>query len=370
MELDYIKNPPRIVGKSCLKSEPSTAILGKHAFIVCGRHGARACGALDDVLNILRDHNVAYTLFDRCRENPPLELCFEGGRLCAEAGADFVIGIGGGSALDAAKAIALFATNPTAAPEDVFDPTKRPCAPLPLVAIPTTAGTGSEANATGVLTLPGGEVKKSFASELPKLAVLDPQYLATLPYRQALSCALDAFAHSVESYLSPKATEGSREAATFAAGRIYGIIKRPHEAFDADELATLQAAAFAAGHAISVTGTGFPHPMGYSLTTLHGVPHGFACAVFYRHYIKLNESCSTHGRELVNALCRDALGGVSPDEPASLIPSLAKVELSLTEAEIAHHVELIKDAKNFKNSPCVLSDSEKLDIYRELFLRS
>lgn len=359
--------PVRIIrGKGCVGRESEALALGKRAFIVCGSHGAAACGALGDVTEALGKLGIGYTVFDRSRENPPLEICREGGREAAAFSADFVIGIGGGSALDAAKAVALFAKNPQLDGEKIFDKSSEKAPPLPLAAIPTTSGTGSEANATGVLTLPGGLVKKSFASEFPRVSFLDPSYTASLPHRTALSCVLDAFAHATESYLSPKATEASRETAIFAAKTIWSIIKDSPAAFGESEREALQLAACAAGYAISITGTGFPHPMGYSLTTFDGVPHGFACAAFYKSYIEYNLKTPA-GEKLLGDLCRKALGTSSPEDIARLIPSLAGVKLSLTAEGTEERVSLIKDAKNFQNSPYVLNDEEKLAIYSELF---
>ena len=359
--------PVRLIkGRGCVRKNSEALALGKRAFIVCGSHGARACGALEDVTSVLGSLGIDYYIFDRSRENPPLELCFEGGRECAAFSADFVIGIGGGSALDAAKAIAIFAGNTQLDSEKIFDKELNKASPIPLVAIPTTSGTGSESNATGVLTLPGGLIKKSFTSEFPKVSLLDPDYTASLPFRTALSCVLDAFAHAVESYLSPKSTENSRAAALYAAEMIWNVLSKAPVEFGENEREALQLAACAAGYAISVTGTGFPHPMGYSLTTIDGIPHGFACAAFYRSFIEYNEK-TTEGKKLLDTFCRKALGNALPEDISNLIPSLANVRLTMTDDEIERHVSLIKDAKNFKNSPYVLNNDEKLTIYSDLF---
>ena len=95
-----------IWGENCVLREADRMVLGRHALIVTGRSSARLSGALDDVTAALKARGAAYTVFDQITENPPLLTCYAGGQMGAEVGADFVIGIGGGSPLDAAKAIA------------------------------------------------------------------------------------------------------------------------------------------------------------------------------------------------------------------------------------------------------------------------
>ncbi len=357
--------PVNIVsGIGCIKSNKKLLCMGKRAFIVCGKSGAKKSGALDDVIEALTELGIKYDIYDKSVENPPIMMCYEGGKLCREVGADFVIGIGGGSALDAAKAVALYAVHPSFEPEDVFDLSLRENRPLPLVAIPTTSGTGSEANGTSVMSLPDGLRKKSFATAFPCVSFLDPQYTYSLPMKSSVSCALDAFAHACESYLSPKSNDVSRIFAVYAAKSIWSIIKNVPESFTPSDRQVLQNAATAAGLAISVTGTGAPHPLGYSLTMLDGIAHGAACAVFYRHYLFGNYK-TERGRELLDELC--ATLGTDVETLAETITGLSGVKLSLTESEINERVSLISGAKNYQNSPYVMSDDEKLATYRELF---
>ncbi|MBE6554937.1 MAG: iron-containing alcohol dehydrogenase [Ruminococcaceae bacterium] len=341
---------------------------GKHALIVTGRTSARACGALDELCALLDRLGITHTLFDRVTENPPLLLCCEAGKAAYEQGVDFVIGVGGGSPLDAAKAIAAFAANPTISPKALYDSEQRVHSTLPLFAIPTTAGTGSEVNPYSVLTLPGGRQKKTFKADdtWPRAAFVDPRYTATMSRELTVSTALDAFAHAMESYLSPRSTVFSERAALFAATEIFDVLSLYPEQFDSEMRERLSAAATAAGMAISVTGTGFPHPLGYSITLLDGIPHGRACAAFAADYLTYNEK-TPEGKARIAAF--SAAIGAKPAVLKTYLPALAAVDLSFNEEEIRERVELIVGAKNYVNSPYVLNKEEIYDIYRAHFFK-
>lgn len=364
-----INLPVRIIsGHGCLKKHSDSILLGNTVLIVTGKHGAKMSGALDDVIEIFEENGVTYHLFDKITENPPLTTCFEGGRLAADVGADFVVGIGGGSAIDAAKAIAAFASNQQIYMEEIFNPSKRIIPSLPLIAIPTTSGTGSEANPYSILSLPGGEKKKTFSApdSWPRVAFLDPAYTLSLTREQTLSTALDAFAHALESFLSPKSTEFSEMMALYAASAIWNTIKDDPAEFSPEMHENLLIASCAAGIAISVTGTGFPHPLGYSITMLDGIPHGRACAAFDGDYINYNLR-SPEGAELLDRFAEHLETDISVI--AEALPRLASVDLSFTEDEIRKRVDLISSAKNYSNSPYVISEDEMLEIYRSHFLK-
>ncbi|MBQ8357252.1 MAG: iron-containing alcohol dehydrogenase [Clostridia bacterium] len=359
--------PTRVLaGRGVVKQNSALLAMGKHAMIVTGKKSARLCGALDDVTAVLDAAGVSYTIFDKVSENPPLLTCYEGGRLAAEAGADFVIGIGGGSPLDAAKAIAAFAANPAIGAMELYEADKRVNPSLPILAIPTTAGTGSEVNPYAVMTLPDNEHKKTFTADCswPRVAFVDPKYTDSLPYGTTVSTALDAFAHALESYLSPKSTAFSEAAALFAAEKIWDVLSQYPDTFTPEMRDDLSAASTAAGMAISVTGTGFPHPLGYSITLLDGVPHGRACAAFAEDYITYNEKTEA-GKARIAAFA--AAIGTTPKVMKTYLPALAEVEFSFTDEEIERRLSLVENAKNYANSPYVISKREMRDIYKRLF---
>ncbi len=377
MDFSFFMPTRVLTGENVVEKNGDALVLGRHALIVTGRSSARLSGALADVTAVLEAKGVSYTLFDRVTENPLITTCHEGGDAARRAGADFVIGIGGGSALDAAKAIAAFAVCPDTAPEDIYEAVPTGTDMLPIVAIPTTAGTGSEANPYAVLTLMDGRGKKTFKpipGGYPRVAFVDPRYTYSLGYTYTVSTALDAFCHAIESFLSPKSNEASELYALFAARQIWDVLmngadgegERDAGGFTPAQRQRLSLASLAAGVAINRTGTGFPHPLGYSLTLTDGIPHGRACAAFTGAYVVMNMRTMQGERKLIRFA---SYIGTSPAEIARRIPAKADVRLSLTREQIRDYVDRVKDAGGHVNAPYVLSYDEMIMIYSTLFLQ-
>ena len=196
--------PVRIItGENAVSENADQLILGKRAMIVTGAHSGRESGALDDITAVLDSRKIPYLVYDRIENNPSIESAAEGGSAAREFGADFMIAAGGGSPLDAAKAIAVYASNP---PEDGSDfelydifGGKYKNKPLPIAGIPTTAGTGSEVTPYSILTLHKEQTKKSFSSPevFFKTAFLDGKYIVDLPLQTARNTAVDTLSHLI-----------------------------------------------------------------------------------------------------------------------------------------------------------------------------
>ncbi|MFA6947409.1 MAG: iron-containing alcohol dehydrogenase [Eubacteriales bacterium] len=366
MEMNFNMPVKIISGEGCVTNSAEALCIGSRALIVTGRSSAVKSGALADVTAVLEKNGVDYTVFDKISENPLMSVCFEGGAAASALGADFIIGIGGGSPLDASKSIAAYAANPDIAPQEIFTAALAPS--LPIIAVPTTAGTGSEVNRYSVLTLDESNKKKTFSSDMsyPRAAFLDPRYTCSLSAGYTMSTALDAFCHALESYLSPKATVLSSLAAEYAARSIWNIIRGGHEnSYTFLERRELMFAACAAGIAINTTGTGFPHPLGYNLTlSEHKIPHGRACGAFTGEYIAYNMR-TDDGKCRLEAF--SASLGCEISDIAREIPALAGVKLTLDADTIARYVKNTASAGNYKNSPYVINENEQAEIYRRLF---
>ncbi|HOL66549.1 MAG TPA: iron-containing alcohol dehydrogenase [bacterium] len=275
--------PTRIIfERGCLERELGrVADLGSSALVVTGRRFASATGLVDRVRKSLEKAGVSCTVFDRVKPEPDVENVEEGAGVCQREGCRVIIGVGGGSALDAGKAIAVLATNGGCL-RDYFGRENFAREPLPVVAIPTTCGTGSEVTRYAVIVDTLAETKKTISSEslIPELALLDSELLKTLPPKLVAATAMDAFSHAVESFLSRRANILSQ---SFSRMALTALLQGLPEAVTAKEPAEYRELVFfgslLAGLAINQTGTIMVHGMGYALTIRYGLHHGTANAL-------------------------------------------------------------------------------------------
>ncbi len=293
MNMNFYVNTKVITGVDCVrKNAVQLASFGKKCLIVTGASSAEKCGALRDVLSVLEENKISCEIYNKIRQNPTVESCFEAGLIARDFCADFILGIGGGSPLDASKAIAVVAANPDISEEMLYS-MEWGRAPLPVVAVGTTAGTGSEVTGVAVITNSKG-LKKSFRNDLsyPVLSFGDPKYTLSLSDDFTRSTAVDALAHCVESFFNRSANDISKAFAVSGVKkliRVFGkIAESGTQSLTLADREELYNASLFGGLAISVTGTAFPHALGYFLTENYGVAHGTACAVFLNKFTDYN----------------------------------------------------------------------------------
>lgn len=360
--------PTKIIfGDDCVSKNAALFKQYRKIFIVTDKNSAKLSGALDDVLTAANNNNAECMIFDEVNENPLLSVCFDAGKKAHAFKADLIIGIGGGSPLDAAKATAFFASNPNVKMMDIYTPPYENIS-LPIFAIPTTAGTGSEVNPYAILTLDGKDQKKTFnyIHSYPQAAFLDWKYMKSLPEKMTLSTAVDAFCHCVESYLSPKASPISKTIAADGFKIIFDTIKSAKKSegyiFDAEIRRNLLLGSLYGGLAINCTGTGFPHPMGYNLTFEYRLPHGFACAVFLGEYLRLNSKANfVMVKEITDRI------GASIEEIDAWLYDLHGFRDKPSGDTIEMFVEKAKSAANFKNSQYIIESAEEIkEIYKRI----
>ncbi|WP_051819676.1 phosphonoacetaldehyde reductase [Streptomyces sp. NRRL S-920] len=217
-------------------------------------------------------------VFTEFHPNPTVEQALEAARLRHAWGADLVVGIGGGSALDVAKAACLLPRDADAAGRVVAG-TLEPAERVTLLLVPTTAGTGSEVTQFATLYQEGRKVSLDTPHARADLAVVDPALTDSCPAELTWSCAFDTLAHAVESLWSIRSTRRSREHAVAALERLVPVLSQAGAAPDPAERDALSRAATDAGRAIDITRTTAAHALSYPLTSRLGVPHGLACAL-------------------------------------------------------------------------------------------
>lgn len=273
--------------RDCVKNHrKDIAMIGKKAMIITGKHSSRANGSLGDVINVLKEENIDYIIFDDIEENPSIETVMKARDIGVNEKVDFVIGIGGGSPLDASKAIAMMIANSDKDESVLYESVKLNS--LPVVTIPTTAGTGSEVTPYAILTIHAKRTKKSISHRIyPVMALLDSKYLKTQKKETLINTAVDALAHCVESYLNTNSNSLNRiysEKGLRLFGEVKGALMK-YEITDEvyDKLLDM---AMIAGIAITHTATSLPHGLSYAVTYELGVPHGKAVGMFLGGYVE------------------------------------------------------------------------------------
>ena len=186
--------------------------LGSRAMIVTGKHSSRINGSLAAVEQALQANGQTYVIFDEIEENPSVETVAVAAGIAVKEQVDFFVAVGGGSPMDASKAISLLAANPSAidhAEERLYHP--EPMQGYPVAAVPTTSGTGSEVTPYAILTRHDLHTKQSIAHKwFADLAFVDAGYLKTSSYENMVSTCVDALAHLIESYLNTNANAYNR----------------------------------------------------------------------------------------------------------------------------------------------------------------
>lgn len=272
-----------VIGKNALKDASKyIKSYGKKALIVTGKHVVKS-EMMKQLKEILCQIEVSYEIFDGITGEPTDIMITEGVKKYTECGCDFLIGIGGGSPLDSAKAIAIMAVN-TGNISDYMGKEITGDIP-PVVAIPTTAGTGSEATKFTIITDASANVKMLLKGDIlvPVLAIIDPSFTVSTPKSITVATGLDALTHAIESYTSRKATAMTDTLALSAVKRIFQYLplafKDGENGKAREEMAI---AAFEAGVCINNASVTIVHGMSRPIGALFHVPHGISNAMLLK----------------------------------------------------------------------------------------
>lgn len=313
---------------------------------------------------------VRFASFSGYGPNPSYEQVVAGVRAFKEAGCDSVVSVGGGSAVDVAKCVKMFAAMPGDGVESRFVDMPYRFSPVPHVAVPTTAGTGSESTGFAVVYLGGEKASVAHDCLLPDAAVLDASLLDGLSEYQRKCTLLDALCQAVESYWSVRSSQLSRARAADAIRLTMGAAGG-YVAGDRDASRAMMRAANASGKAINLTTTTAPHAMSYKLTSLYGIPHGHAVALCMPLcWTILLERGSGETRDRLREIAvlvtgRDdarAEEGLGAFEKLMGILSLNEVCADVSEGDLALLVDGV-NAERFSNFPCAITREELAEAY-------
>ena len=352
-------------GKGCVKAHPEVwKRMGKKAFIVTGQGSAKKNGSQNDVLKALEEANIEYEIFDQIMSNPTIEVVYQGTARMKECNADFVVGIGGGSPMDAAKAIALLFSQ-VIPEEELFSGNYKDCLP-PMVMIPTTAGTGSEVTKAAVLTNDRLQTKTSISTPLifPTVAFMDAVYMKDLGRKTTIHTAVDALSHSVEGMISKKSTKISDVLAEESIREICSCFAEigGEKEISIETREKLLYGSMLGGMVIAHTGTTAVHSMGYELTYFKNFDHGYANGILLGEFLKLAEERMP---EKAARIFR-AMGVKDSDGVKQQMKSLLQWPESLTEEEIQTYTGIAMKAKNITNGQFEMTAEDVAAVYKNI----
>ena len=274
-------------------------------------------GVTAKVTDLLDADNFPYVVYSDIKPNPTIENVTHGVEAFKESGADCIIAIGGGSSMDTSKAIGIIITNPEF--EDVRSlegvaPTKNPC--IPIIAVPTTAGTAAEVTINYVIT--DVEKERKFVCvdphDMPIVAVVDPDMMSSMPKGLTAATGMDALTHAIEGYITKGAWEMSDmfhlEAIRLISKNLRGAVNNTPEGREGMALGQ-----YIAGMGFSNVGLGIDHAMAHTLSAHYDTPHGVACASLLPISMEFNRDYSGEKyREIARAMGVEGVDEMSQEE--------------------------------------------------------
>lgn len=282
-------------GAGAIKEIPAEVkTRGFEKAFVCSDPDLIKFGVTKKVTDVLDGQGLAYEIYSDIKPNPTIENVQSGVAAYKASGADYIIAIGGGSSMDTAKAVGIIINYPEF--EDVRSlegvaPTKKPC--VPIIAVPTTAGTAAEVTINYVIT--DVEKKRKFVCvdthDIPVIAVIDPDMMASMPKGLTASTGMDALTHAIEGYITKGAWEMTDmfhlKAIEIISNSLRGAVENTPEGREGMALGQ-----YVAGMGFSNVGLGIVHSMAHSLGAVYDTPHGVANAILLPTVMEYNAPCT------------------------------------------------------------------------------
>lgn len=347
----------------------------RSALLVCGGSFRRQ-KLYEKIRGIMEESGAALTEFSDFWPNPEYESAVKGVRVCREHRCDFLIAAGGGSAMDVAKCIKLFCgmdDGRNYLEQEIPDEDR-----IPLLAVPTTAGTGSEATRFAVIYYEGNKQSVSHVNSIPDYVLFDASLLDTLPPYHKKATMLDAFCHAAESFWSVNSTEKSRQYSAEAI-RLLFQYKDSYLRNEKEGNGQMLLAANIAGKAINITQTTAGHAMAYKLTSLYGLAHGHAAALcvaaVWPYMAAHPEKCTdfrgnAHLQKVFWELA-EAMGCRTTEEAIRKFRNMLKeLEIAAPVMKREEELAVLRSSVNpqrLKNNPVALDEETLGELYCQIF---
>lgn len=292
-----------------------------------------SAGVVDKVLEELDSNYIPYEVFSDVKPNPTVAEVQGGVKKCQQMGADCIVAIGGGSAIDTAKAIGVIMTNPEYSDVVSLDGacnTKNPC--LPIFALPTTAGTAAEVTINYVIT-DLTRVKKMVCvdpHDIPIVAIVDTELMASMPASLASATGMDALTHAMEGYITKAAWDMTDMFHLKAMSMIYQNLPKAVLEHDMDAINNMGVAQYIAGMGFSNVGLGIVHSMAHQLGAVYDTPHGLANAVLLPYVMRYNgEVCPDRFVDMGRAFGLDMNGVTGMDAVMKVVNAIQDLNQKL-----------------------------------------
>lgn len=285
--------------------------------LVCSDPDLIKFGVTAKVTDILDKNGLEYEIYSEIKPNPTIDNVKHGVETFKKSGADYLIAIGGGSSMDTSKAIGIIIANPEFGDVRSLEgvaPTKKPC--VPIIAVPTTAGTAAEVTINYVIT--DVERKRKFVCvdphDMPIIAIVDPDMMSSMPKGLTASTGMDALTHAIEGYT----TKAAWEMTDMFHLKAIEIIARSLRSAVANEKEGREGMAlgeYIAGMGFSNVGLGIAHSMAHTLGAVYDTPHGVACAMMLPIVMEYNADCTGEKyREIARAMGVKGVDDMSVEE--------------------------------------------------------
>ena len=362
MSMKFVLNETSYFGKGS-RNELSGEIKKrdfKKVFLVSDKALVEA-GVTKKIEEVLEKANIPYVLYSDIKPNPSIKNVLDGVDACKKSGADVIVAVGGGSSIDTAKGISIVMTNPDRADiRSLNGASNTVNRGMPIIALPTTAGTAAEVTINYVITDEENKVKMVCVdpNDIPILSIIDSELMASMPKSLAAATGLDALTHAVEGYITKAHNEMSDMFHMKAIEMIFKYLPAAVNDKDEEAIEMMGMAQYIAGMGFSNVGLGIVHSMAHQLGAVYDTPHGIANAILLPTVMRFNgEVCYERFRDILIKLGYDVANSSKEEVIDTFVNKIkelsAAVGVTQTVSEVGGKEEDLEMlAKKAMEDPC------------------